>query len=137
MDLFEIKLRKTIRSIIMESEFGYTLIGYIKGSNVKYALGDYYIFLKTNLLNSDNIKEIRKNLLVTEDREGKSSNYAHYIFEGLDKFAQLLPQYKNTPIEEAIHGMSQKRREALSKQLMDSIKQETVWQYLPIILPTK
>jgi hypothetical protein len=124
MDLFEIKLRKKIRNIIMESEFGYTIIGYVKDSTLKYVLGDYYILLRTSFLNSNNPNEIRKNLIITTDKEGSSSNYAGYLNEGLKNFVHLLPQYKGTAIEEAILGLSQNTRENKAKELMNSIRQE-------------
>lgn len=122
----ETDLRQIVENILSEvydNTSQYTLIGYIKNSNVDYANGDFYLFIKNDAINSTDINDIKHGLLATKDDKANGSNYANYFTygEGLN-FVELLPEFKNTKIEHAIFGIPKDKRIELSKELINTIE---------------
>jgi len=128
VSLNEIDLKKLVENVLLEIYDNtnlYTLIGYVKNSTVDYATGNFYVFIKNSVINSTDIEDIKRNLLVTRDESAGGSNYSSYFTYGNGKnFVTLIPEYKNTIIEHAIFGIPKEKRIELSKELINTIERE-------------
>jgi len=109
--------------LLMESEGRYKLIGYIKDSDVKFALGDYYVLIDTTVPESDNINQYAERaIMYNSEEDGSGITLPHY--RELKNFITLLPEYKNSYYEHAIFGEPEDIKKQKSEELFATIQQE-------------
>ena len=118
----ESQLKNVIKKVLKEyAGKAYSIVGYVKNSTVDYATGNYYVLVEVDKLNSNDINTILKATEITKDKEGNGSSITGYLKSGLVDFIELLPEYKNTPIEDAIMGGLKSQRIARSKELIGTL----------------
>ena len=123
MLISENKLRRmVVRSICEVVGSNFTVVGMIENSDIEYATGDFYILVDSDFINDTELQDIRKHAVITKDKFGKGSNYLGYFpISVIKKFGKILPEFKNSPIDNAIFGIPTSLKQNYITELMKSI----------------
>jgi len=122
ISLTESQLKNVIKKVLKEyAGREYTVVGYVKNSTVEYATGDYFVLVETDKLSSNDPGVILRAIEITKDKEGNGSSISGYLKSGLANFIEVLPEYKNTTIEDVLLGGLKQQRITRSKELFSTL----------------